>query len=402
MSGTHVRGRILLAVVSLAAGFILVGTAAADPPRNRDNDYLERVRRENAVKAQQLVSDVKTALVEARRLERTNPAKAASFLEKVLAQLEDDTALPQKDRDSWKRTVETRLRGVRDLARNGQGTQDAEAGAAATRNEEKVRREEAIKRDAANSPTRVARDRIDPTRDIVDNARDLNRFRNNRFKGSMDAVGRSAVPGGGDIEFPADWAKRIAKRKSGPQLTAKEKALLKTLNSTLTINLTGVKFEDVIAYLEDKTGQTILVDKQALADVQVEYETLVTLKLGKVTVRTALRKLLGDLGLTYIIKEEAIQVTSPQRAKESMVVRAYPVGDLVASTEMQFGPFVNQALMLQNVNQLIDLIQSSIDPSSWQINNGPGTITFNQATMSLVIKQSAEIHYTLANSFYGR
>src|SRR5262249_1808210 len=105
---------------------------------------------------------------------------------------------------------------------------------------------------------------------------------------------------------------------------------------------------------------------------------------------------------TYIIKEEAIQVTSPQKAKESMVVRAYPVGDLVASTEMQFGPFVNQALMLQNVNQLIDLIQSSIDPSSWQINNGPGTIPFNQATMSLVIKHSAEIHYSPANSFYGR
>ncbi len=45
------------------------------------------------------------------------------------------------------------------------------------------------------------------------------------------------------------------------------------------------------------------------------------------------------------------------------------------------------------------MIQTTIDPSSWQINNGPGAIYFHFPSMSLVVKQSAEVHGMIASSF---
>src|SRR5262249_45633139 len=57
----------------------------------------------------------------------------------------------------------------------------------------------------------------------------------------------------GDIEFPADWKERTKNRKIGPELTAKEQAILKALNATITVRFKGTRFEDVIEYLQTYT-----------------------------------------------------------------------------------------------------------------------------------------------------
>jgi len=43
------------------------------------------------------------------------------------------------------------------------------------------------------------------------------------------------------------------------------------------------------------------------------------------------------------------------------------------------------------VTKIIDMIQTSVDPDSWKVNGGLGTIHFNAPTMSLVITNSAEV-----------
>ena len=70
---------------------------------------------------------------------------------------------------------------------------------------------------------------------------------------------------------------------------------------------------------------------------------------------------------------------------------------------MQFGPFIAQAQMMQNAQQLILLIQQVIEPNYWQP-NGPGSIVFYPPTKSLIIRASAEMHYQLGSPgiFGGR
>jgi hypothetical protein len=105
--------------------------------------------------------------------------------------------------------------------------------------------------------------------------------------------------------------------------------------------------------------------------------------------------MLADLGLTYIVKDELIFVTTPTKAKDYMTTRTYYVGDLVPQYDMRFGPSLGQLQAMQTITQLVNMIQNNIDKESWEANGkeGGGTIVFSPATMSLIVKQSAEVHY---------
>src|SRR5207253_667559 len=111
---------------------------------------------------------------------------------------------------------------------------------------------------------------------------------------------------------------------AGNKLSAKEIALLKAMNSTLSVDFKGNSFKEVLEYLQVKTGLTIIVDENSLKDAMVEYNDPVTFKVQKVTVRTILKKILADRGLSYILQEGIVQVVTAQRARETMVVRSYP------------------------------------------------------------------------------
>ncbi len=213
------------------------------------------------------------------------------------------------------------------------------------------------------------------------------------------AMEKSAVVTDKDITFPADWKERSDRMKKlfGPQLTEKEAKLLKTLNSVMSVDYDNDKLKSVINHLQDKTGLTIIVDPMSLMDLNIDYEDPVSFKVDKASVRTILKKVLGDKGLTYIIKEGAIQVMTPEKASKHTVIRTYQIGDLVEGDPrlaMQFGPFVAQFQMQQNAQQLILLIQQVIEPNYWQP-NGPGSIIFYPPTKSLIIRGSAEMHYQL-------
>jgi hypothetical protein len=234
-----------------------------------------------------------------------------------------------------------------------------------------------------NSPVTQAASRIADTAGRLAANQQLQREQERRTAGALAQIERSRTVPAGDIEFPKDWKERT-KRRSAETVptTAKERAILRALVAPITVQFRDTRFQDVIEYLQDRTGQTILLDKAALDDAGVSYDTPVTLKLRGVTLRSVLLKVLRDLGLTYVVKEQAIQVVSPRQAADMMSVRVYYIGDLATN--------VWQAAYL------IDLIQSTIAPESWKVNGGPGTIFYDPIRQALIIKQSAEFHPILS------
>lgn len=251
-----------------------------------------------------------------------------------------------------------------------------------------------------NNPAATAAARVGNAAGQLADNRFLKDQRDRRFSGTLGGVEASAMPATEDVEFPSKekW-QQITARAKGMQPTAKERAILKALNSPVTLDFKGARFEDVIEELQRITGQTILVDRQALDEVNVTYETPVKLQVKAVSMRTALRKLLGDLGLAYVVRDQTIQVMSQQRAASLMTVRYYPVGDLVASMNPFLPPGFNQLQTGANVQQLIDLMMQSVDPASWNVNGGPGSIVFYAPAMALVVKQSAEIHFLMGGGY---
>jgi hypothetical protein len=115
--------------------------------------------------------------------------------------------------------------------------------------------------------------------------------------------------------------------------------------------------------------------------------------------------MLNQLGLTYVIRDGVIQVTSQQRARDMMVTKSYYIGDLVSVAGLfagapQYGIALDQAQLAQNVGGIVEMVTSSIDPMSWQGKGGTGAIGFNIPTMSLIVRQSAEVHLMIRGGLY--
>jgi hypothetical protein len=198
-----------------------------------------------------------------------------------------------------------------------------------------------------------------------------------------------------EITFPADWNKP-SPPCANRQLVNQARKLLKALNTPMTIDVQDSTLEDVLTYLQDKAGITIVLPQAILDEWKISSKTPVCINLKSVTLRTILKKVLGDLDLTYIINKEVIEVRTEERAKKAMTTRAYPIRDLALLVNPRLKQTKDETKWRESADDIIKAIVDSIDPKSWSANGGPGKITFDLRTKSLVVTQSTEIHYRLA------
>jgi hypothetical protein len=363
----------------------------------RAQDYFELRKREMAVQAQQTAADVMAALDKSKELEKSSTAKAKELLQKSLLAVNDSNALDDKQRAELRGKLLARLKEVEATNREQKAGADSNGKAAADKaaREEKERQALGKLQGQQKSTYDLSKDRIDSGKKALGAQDEL---RSTREKGLTDAT-LDVLKSNSKTQEQRITSYFIAKseQRKTNKLSKEEAALLKTLNSTISVDFDKNPFKDVMNYLTDKLGINIFPDTASLKDAGVEYDTPVTFKAGKVTVRTVLKKILGDLGLTYVIMEGNIQVITPDRTKDYMVVRSYPIQDLIVPFDTRWGPLANRIQMNQQAAQLIQLIINSVEPSSWQgVNDrGYGTISYDPATMSLIVRQTAEMHYML-------
>jgi hypothetical protein len=400
MSMTHFRGQYgsWLAVVAVALCLAWAGPAGAQSRRDRNDSPGDQIRRQNEVALQKIYSDVADALRDANKVGAKDPVKAVKILKRMKAKVEDDNVLTEAKRTSLLRTLDTRIRFWNSEA-------DTQVRNEADRHEKRKLTQKGREDDDLAGRERIKglKKSFDDTRDSINEGKSLAKRRLDAERSQKKSLIASSIPINGDVEWTKDpyLQKQLKKRTNTQKLTKKETALLKILNSTISVDFKDEKFKAVIDYLMDKTGQTIFLDEESMKEATIDYDTPVTLKAKKIGVRSLLRKILNDVGLTYVIKDEIIQVVTLKKAKEMMVTKVYPVSDLITSNiDFRLPLFLQQQQMMLNAKGLIDLIQSTIDPQSWSTKgDGGGTITFDLATMSLVVKQSAEMHYAMGGAF---
>jgi hypothetical protein len=151
--------------------------------------------------------------------------------------------------------------------------------------------------------------------------------------------------------------------------------------------------------------QSIHVDTKALEDAGIDLDSKVDVPAG-VTAKSALRLMLQQQGLTFVIRDNIIQVVTIDSAKKLTVTRAYDVRDIVTgggafNTLINWGPYIDAQQTALNAEILMDAIQKSIDPQVWKDQSGgPATITFNYATMSIIVRAPSEVHAELYDKMY--
>lgn len=201
---------------------------------------------------------------------------------------------------------------------------------------------------------------------------------------------------GSVIEFPMSWREISASRAkiAGHRLTDKEAALLKALDTTLKVDFDKTPFQEVLKFLSEKTKQAIVVPEVTLEEAEVGYDSQVTLKLAKpVPMHSILRRILRERGLTYVVKDETIQVVTPERAREMMVVRVHQVMDLCGLPRRR--ETLYKAMILKGI------IEKMIEPEIWDVNGGSATISYNNDLVTMTIRAPAELHLRMGTVAYG-
>jgi hypothetical protein len=346
------------------------------------------------------------ALKAAVRLAETAPEQGASRLKDLLAQLDADRGLPAERRDALRRVVKDRLRvatagplpvsvvpeRVRPVSREAERVRAALAGVAELAKAGKAAEAErtflALLRDHEAELTVKAEAVARLIEARQDELGDVKRAKEKGVQATLQAVERSAVANPNDVTFPKDFKARSAQRKALDTPSAEERRALQALETSIDARFKDTPLEDVAETLSTLVGLSVLLDKPALDANGINYATPVTFSLrSRVPLRFALRGLLAQLGLTYVVKDGVILVTTPERAREFLTVKVYRIGDLIKPLDLS-GP----AAELLNAAFLIDAIVSTVDPLSWEWRGGAGSIRYLPAQGILVIRQSAEIH----------
>jgi len=414
---------------SLAGSLVLLTLASGPILADEKGNLLDDVAKREQIAAAALDAELREALAQAEKLKATDPARATEILQNALRKLEGVTPLSIAQTASYRVTIKDRLAAIASGRARTEAAEEQKRAAeldrrisqlqAAREKDASLQRELDIVKHlrsegklaeasrladelARKHPTNVSTAQQQQTTAIGDRVREAYKLPGEKAVASnaaLNDVDRSAIPPVGDITYPSreKWEKITRERKKYLEIpmTEKEREIVNALNTVIptATDLRDISFEKFLEDMQKELGQPILVNKGALKDLDISYERTFSVSLPKqVTRRSLLRTALAELGLTYVIRNEIIEVMDVERAKNCMTVRVIPVDDLLAFGNPLPGSSGNaNASGKSGVELLIDLIQDQIEPLSWQKYNGPGSITYYAPQRTLIIRNSAEV-----------
>ncbi|MCI0359163.1 MAG: hypothetical protein L0211_11850 [Planctomycetaceae bacterium] len=163
-----------------------------------------------------------------------------------------------------------------------------------------------------------------------------------------------------------------------------EQRIMAALAEPTQIVVAHMPLSQLIDQLARRHGIPMLLHSQKLHEAGVSTDTLVTVSLTDISLTAALRRMLDEFELTYVVEHEALIVTTPEDAEspDKMLLVAHPVHDLI---DWPVDP-----APLGDYDPLIDLITTSVAPESWVDVGGPGSIEALDGW--LLLSQTHEVH----------
>jgi hypothetical protein len=170
---------------------------------------------------------------------------------------------------------------------------------------------------------------------------------------------------------------------------AREPAELKTwraLQRRVSVKFEHEPLSEVVKELSARSGVNLLLDPSGLRDEGVTQEIEISITANDARLATLLDQILTPLHLDFAVANEAVKITGRQRARGEIISVSYPIRDLAMRVES--GRNVPDA---EEAANLIDTITSTIAPDSWEERGGPGSVTFSEKSISLVVRQTQEV-----------
>lgn len=192
--------------------------------------------------------------------------------------------------------------------------------------------------------------------------------------------------------FSAEPPKVAAKKTPAapkPQRPAStNERVREALHSPTQMEFVDTPLQDAVNFLKDFHQIEIQLDTRALEDAGVGSDTPVSRNLSGLPLRSALRILLGDLDLAYVVKNDVLLITTQDKASEMCEVRVYDVTKLVA-------PDAKAEEILQTLTLLLsETVQRTVGGET--VSSGLQRIRMVPLRNLLVILASQEEHEEIA------
>jgi tetratricopeptide (TPR) repeat protein len=219
------------------------------------------------------------------------------------------------------------------------------------------------------------------------------------YRAKENFVGATVVRAGGRHVSPPPSLPTGNRPSSAPVLlgdsgSAGSERIKQALDSLTEIDFTDTPLQDVIDYLKDRHKIEIQLDKAHLNDVSITASTPVTIRAKGGSLRETLRLMCRNMQpeLTLMNKGSMLLITTPDIAAEELTTKVYPVADLVVLRGATEGE--NEV----DFDALIDLITSTVKPTTWDTVGAPGSIVPFENGMSIVVSQTDDIHEEIVDA----
>ncbi|MBX7166550.1 MAG: hypothetical protein K1X74_09415 [Pirellulales bacterium] len=359
-------------VEEVVPGTVREGDVVTEDPGLADDsgEFLNEVEEENRILNEAVQAQVQQALNNARAIMAREPDVAKSSLTLMQEQVRQAPALDPELREQLLALIETGLRQA--AAQQVVSTEQVinqQALEAAARERERINqalyvREQQLTQMIARFNALMDEERFKDARAVALQARDIDtrgriaaqaahfaamggaidiayKLRVQRWYAVVDAleaVERSHVPTSDEPPIvypdPEVWRLLTERRKQFASVDLSstneaEKKIQRELDSPTELEFVDTPLTDVLNYLGDRHEIEIEINQRALDDAAIGSDTPINRSLQGVTLRNALKLILTDLELTYVIDNEVLLITSKEDAETRLVTKVYPVADLV-------------------------------------------------------------------------
>lgn len=331
-----------------------LGTPAHSEPaqtdasrRGRRNEPLDEAAKRRLAYERFLRREIENSVRASQAMAASDPDGAAKLLKRLKEQAAQAAQLDPHVRSQLDEQIETALKAAGQQAlvkeelarrrqRSGDGQQTGDRPAAETPDEEQkidglVERFNALMddehyRDAAAEASAAQPSPASSTANAVADARHkaeieaLHQGRSSRFPTPDEPP---LVYADANVWRVLSERRRQAEAADPAENDSNDARLLAALDEPTELDFNAQPLADVVSYLRARHGIEIEFDRQALSRQNIAADAPVTRRLKGVALRSALRLLLSEMDLTFVIRNQALWITTKAAAETMRSPKIY-------------------------------------------------------------------------------
>ena len=161
------------------------------------------------------------------------------------------------------------------------------------------------------------------------------------------------------------------------------------LNTKLDLDFTETALTDVVLFLQHKFDVPLMLDRRALEAAGVGGDTPITFRAKQVRLQSVLRQLLRGLGLTYLVRNDIVYITTLEEVESSLSNGIYNIRDLIAAAKHSKYAADDEGVITDSLVQMIRTTTGLPKPG-WVEDGGVGAILAYDG--QLIVSQTCGVH----------